>query len=92
MTGTSLKYLKTAHCMVSLYKSVSRKEMTPSGKGEELLKSICDSISTMQPSEQYEWQAGSISDDNGCARLRGRSCRGIDVVNVRCSGRQLSDS
>lgn len=26
--------------MVSLYRSVSRKEMTPSGKGEELLKSM----------------------------------------------------
>lgn len=29
------KYFKTAHCMVSLYRSVSRKEMTPSGKGDE---------------------------------------------------------
>lgn len=42
VTGTSLKNLKTAHCIVSLYKSVSKKEMTPSGKGSELLKSIID--------------------------------------------------
>lgn len=40
MTGTSLKNLKTAHCIVNLYKSVSRKEMTPSGNGDELLKSM----------------------------------------------------
>ena len=40
VTGTFGKYFKTAHCMVSLYRSVSRKEMTPSGKGEEPLKSI----------------------------------------------------
>lgn len=35
-----MKNLKTAHCIVNLYKSVSRKDITPSGKGEELLKSI----------------------------------------------------
>lgn len=40
VTGTSLKHLNTAHCIVNLYKSVSKKDITPSGKGEELLKSI----------------------------------------------------
>lgn len=40
-----MKNLYTAHCIVNLYKSVSRKEMTPSGKGEELLKSIVKTVS-----------------------------------------------
>ena len=40
MTWTSEKYFKTAHCIVNLYKSVSKKEITPSGKGEDPLKSM----------------------------------------------------
>jgi hypothetical protein len=49
VTGTSLKNLKTAHCIVNLYKSVSKKEMTPSGNGDELLKSILAAVASREP-------------------------------------------
>ena len=32
--------MRTAHCIVNLYRSVSRKEMTPSGYGDDPLNSI----------------------------------------------------
>lgn len=49
--------------MVNLYKSVSRKEMTPSGKGDELLKSIFYNVNRLKLATCGEELAGSVSDD-----------------------------
>lgn len=43
-TCTCGKYFRTAHCIVNLYRSVSRRDMTPSGYGEESLKSMAGGV------------------------------------------------
>ena len=63
VTGTSGKYFKTAHCIVNLYRSVSRKEMTPSGKGDEPLNSIV----TMG------------EEHTACGVLAGTPCSGVEM-------------
>ena len=40
VTSVSGKYFRTAHCIVSLYRSVSRKDMIPSGYLEDPMNSM----------------------------------------------------